>query len=134
MLRFDVGEKEKLGIKCRKWSRDGKFQNLWEWLKNAIKNVPINGNFLKSKALSFTQKTDIAKTAFKDSDGWLQKFKVRRGFISRKPHGEVVQSIKNLCSYMSGTKENPLSAVGKTKNPRCFEGIKSLSLTYKNNF
>lgn len=40
-----------------------------------LNNIPINGKLLKSKALSFAQKIGIDETAFKASDGWLQKYK-----------------------------------------------------------
>ncbi|GBO42947.1 Tigger transposable element-derived protein 4 [Araneus ventricosus] len=38
-----------------------------------------------------------------------------------------------LCSYMSSTEKLPLLAIGKSKKPRSFKGIKTLPDNYKNN-
>ena len=38
-----------------------------------------------------------------------------------------------LCANMSGTEKLPLLLIGKSKNPRCFKGIRTLPVNYQNN-
>lgn len=38
-----------------------------------------------------------------------------------------------VCANMSGTEKLPLLLIGKSKNPRCFKGIKNLPVSYQNN-
>lgn len=38
-----------------------------------------------------------------------------------------------VASNMSGSEKLKLLVIGKSKNPRCFEGIKSLDVDYEHN-
>ncbi|UYV78956.1 TIGD6 [Cordylochernes scorpioides] len=75
-----------------KRDRDGEFpeieEALFRWIRqaNAMK-LAINGNILKEKAILLALK--MGQDNFEASNGWLEKFKVRRNIAFKRLHGEA---------------------------------------------
>ncbi|XP_066259645.1 jerky protein homolog-like [Euwallacea similis] len=67
-------------------------QKLYDWfLKQREKNLIVSGDMLKQKALLLSKDLKM-NTIFTASDGWLQRFKHRRGIRFLKITGEKLSS------------------------------------------
>ena len=80
--------------------RDGKFPVLEKALIESMQlmcstNVPIDENFLKEKAKTFSKKINI-DVDFKVSCGWFEKFKSRHGLIFKKLFGQTVLASRDI--------------------------------------
>ncbi|XP_067139686.1 jerky protein homolog-like [Centruroides vittatus] len=125
------------------------------WLKHfksrhAIRELNIHGEklsadtesaeCLKESFKNTIDKEDYQKTNVYNADetGLYWKKMPTKTLVSKNemsaPGFKVSKSriTVMVCGNVTGTHRLPLLIVGKSKNPRCFKGIKKLPVTYKN--
>ncbi|XP_025417108.1 tigger transposable element-derived protein 6-like [Sipha flava] len=134
---------------------------LKQWFtKVRQKDVRVTGPLLRQKAEDLAKK--IGKDNFVATEGWFHRWKKRENISFVKPHGkqgeanhvaartlpEHTYAFKNektrgtktskerltilCCASMDGEKRK-LLVIGKSKNPRCFKGVKNLPVDYTAN-
>ncbi|UYV67408.1 hypothetical protein LAZ67_5000482 [Cordylochernes scorpioides] len=115
-----------------------------KWFKQARdKKIPVSGHLIRSKAEQFA--TEMGKTDFKASSGWLDGFKERNKISFKTICGEsgavnlqVAEQWKNNLRDLIQDKDArdvfnlPLLMIGKAANPRCFKNVKTKPVDYAN--
>ncbi|UYV75425.1 hypothetical protein LAZ67_13000218 [Cordylochernes scorpioides] len=115
-----------------------------KWFKQARdKKIPVSGHLIRSKAEQFA--TEMGKTDFKASSGWLDGFKERNKISFKTICGEsgavnlqVAEQWKNNLRELIQDKDArdvfnlPLLMIGKAANPRCFKNVKTKPVDYAN--
>ncbi|UYV62158.1 hypothetical protein LAZ67_1008067 [Cordylochernes scorpioides] len=107
------------------------------------KKIPLSGHLIRSKAEQFA--TEMGKTDFKASSGWLDGFKERNKISFKTICGEsgavnlqVAEQWKNNLRELIQDKDArdvfnlPLLMIGKAVNPRCFKNVKTKPVDYAN--
>lgn len=114
----------------RKRDRPGKFPQLEEcliqWLIQCYyQNIPVNGPILIEKAKEFAAALNI--TAFNASQGWLDKFKKRKGLVFHKVCGASAPVDDNVCVSW----ENQLYARLREYEPRDVFNANEIGMYFK---
>ncbi|GFS54188.1 tigger transposable element-derived protein 4 [Nephila pilipes] len=90
------------------------------------KNVPISGPFIIERALQFAKA--LGYDQFLGSNGWLEKFKKRRGIVAKVQSGEISPKLDSLSAvrvrrvrrtkryFLRRNEKNMDIAKGKTRN------------------
>ncbi|XP_057302680.1 tigger transposable element-derived protein 4-like [Hydractinia symbiolongicarpus] len=106
-------------------------------------NIPISGPMLKEKALEFAEALGVE--SFQASQGWMAKWKTSHNYrdqcLPNKPlhmKGDKCSGGKHSKVRLTGLaagnalgKRLPMFVIGKSANPRCFKGVKTLPCRYR---
>ncbi|UYV76354.1 hypothetical protein LAZ67_14000142 [Cordylochernes scorpioides] len=130
-----------------------------KWFKQARdKKIPVSGHLIRSKAEQFA--TEMGRTDFKASSGWLDGFKERNKISFKTICGESgavnlqvaeqweliqdkdARDVFNVDetarvtllvgANMDGSEKLPLLMIGKAANPRCLKNVKTKRVDYAN--
>jgi hypothetical protein len=134
---------------------DADFKASTGWLKrfksrHGIREIDIQGEKLSAdvaaaESFKISFKNLIEKEAFNpdnvynaDETGLYWKKMPTKSLVSKNeqsaPGFKASKSriTAMVCANITGSHKLPLLVIGKSKNPRCFKGIKTLPVTYKN--
>ncbi|XP_067144543.1 jerky protein homolog-like [Centruroides vittatus] len=116
----------------KKLGGNADFQASTSWLlrfksRHGIRELDIQGEKLLADAKSAEYETGLYWKKMPTKTLVSKNEMSAPGFKASKSHITVM-----VCGNVTGTHRLPLLIVGKSKNPRCFKGIKKLPVIYKN--